>query len=76
MVPGICIGLQEVADLNPMTYHLVLDIYSRAKNANWENVYFLQATINLFIGYEPPANTTPNLNEQPDRDMSHADAGE
>ncbi|KAG8000133.1 Myoferlin, partial [Nibea albiflora] len=33
-----------------------------------------QATINLLIGYEPPANTTPNLNE-PDGDMSHVDAG-
>ncbi|XP_058507903.1 myoferlin [Solea solea] len=28
------------------------------------------ANINLLIGYEPPANTTPNLNEQPDGDMS------
>lgn len=33
------------------------------------------ATINLLIGYEPPPNATPNLNDQPDADMSHADAG-
>lgn len=57
------------------TYHLVLDIYSRAENANWENINFFQATINLLIGYEPPPNTTPNLNDQPDGDVSHADAG-
>ncbi|XP_060895814.1 myoferlin [Labrus mixtus] len=33
------------------------------------------AAINLLIGYEPPANTVPNLNDQPDGDMSHMDAG-
>ncbi|XP_036979815.1 myoferlin [Acanthopagrus latus] len=33
------------------------------------------ATINLIIGYEPPANATPNLNDQPDGDMSYADTG-
>uniref|UniRef100_UPI0037E7FE4C myoferlin isoform X2 n=1 Tax=Semicossyphus pulcher TaxID=241346 RepID=UPI0037E7FE4C len=33
------------------------------------------ATINLLIGYEPPANATPNPNEQPDGDVSHVDAG-
>ncbi|XP_070833559.1 myoferlin isoform X2 [Chaetodon trifascialis] len=33
------------------------------------------ATINLLIGYEPPPSATPNLNDQPDADMSHADAG-
>uniref|UniRef100_A0AAQ6IAP5 Myoferlin like n=1 Tax=Anabas testudineus TaxID=64144 RepID=A0AAQ6IAP5_ANATE len=34
------------------------------------------ATINLHIGYEPPANTTPNLNDQPGTDVSHVDAGD
>ncbi|XP_020486571.2 myoferlin [Labrus bergylta] len=33
------------------------------------------AAINLLIGYEPPANAVPNLNDQPDGDMSHVDAG-
>ncbi|KAM9345045.1 myoferlin [Symphorus nematophorus] len=33
------------------------------------------ATINLLIGYEPPASATPNLNDQPDGDMTHVDAG-
>ncbi|XP_022619550.1 myoferlin isoform X1 [Seriola dumerili] len=33
------------------------------------------ASINLLIGYDPPASATPNLNEQPDRDISHVDAG-
>ncbi|XP_076599313.1 myoferlin isoform X2 [Chaetodon auriga] len=33
------------------------------------------ATINLLIGYEPPPSATPNLNDQPDADMSHAVAG-
>ncbi|XP_041803959.1 myoferlin [Chelmon rostratus] len=33
------------------------------------------ATINLLIGYEPPPSATPNLNDQPDGDTSHADAG-
>ncbi|XP_069548793.1 myoferlin [Brachyistius frenatus] len=33
------------------------------------------ATINLLIGYEPPPNTTPNQNDQPDEDMSHVNAG-
>ncbi|XP_071371948.1 myoferlin isoform X1 [Centroberyx affinis] len=32
------------------------------------------ANINLLIGYEPPASSTPNLNE-PDGVMSHGDAG-
>lgn len=36
---------------------------------------FFQATINLLIGYEPPPSATPNLNDQPDGDTSHADAG-
>ncbi|XP_068577997.1 myoferlin [Cebidichthys violaceus] len=34
------------------------------------------ATINLLIGYEPPADTTVNLKEQPDGDTSHVDAGD
>ncbi|TMS04767.1 Myoferlin [Larimichthys crocea] len=38
-----------------------------------EKQHAVGATINLLIGYEPPANTTPNLNE-PDGDMSHVDA--
>ncbi|CAB1341784.1 unnamed protein product, partial [Coregonus sp. 'balchen'] len=33
------------------------------------------ATINLMIGYEPPANTTPNLNNQTDEDQSYGDTG-
>ncbi|XP_042289274.1 myoferlin isoform X1 [Thunnus maccoyii] len=33
------------------------------------------ATIDLLIGYEPPASSTPNLNNQPDGDMSLMDAG-
>nr|XP_046257071.1 myoferlin [Scatophagus argus] len=33
------------------------------------------ATINLLIAYEPPANTTSNLNDQSDGDLSHVDAG-
>ncbi|XP_051271351.1 myoferlin [Dicentrarchus labrax] len=33
------------------------------------------ATINLLIGYEPPANTTPNVNDQHDGDMSNTDGG-
>ncbi|KAF1375699.1 hypothetical protein PFLUV_G00222910 [Perca fluviatilis] len=33
------------------------------------------ATINLVIGYEPPANTSSNLNDQPDGD-TNVDAGE
>ncbi|XP_026165382.1 myoferlin isoform X2 [Mastacembelus armatus] len=33
------------------------------------------AIINLLIGYEPPANTTPNLNEPYDGSTSHVDAG-
>ncbi|XP_029925926.1 myoferlin isoform X2 [Myripristis murdjan] len=32
------------------------------------------ATINLLIGYEPPASSTPNLNDEADGDMSHGDA--
>lgn len=52
-------------------YDLVSDMYRGA-----ENIYFFfQATINLLIGYEPPANATPNLNDQPDGDVSHVDAG-
>ncbi|XP_070771991.1 myoferlin isoform X2 [Enoplosus armatus] len=34
------------------------------------------ATINLLIGYEPPASTTPNLNDQPDGDIDDGDEGE
>ncbi|KAM6923228.1 myoferlin [Lycodopsis pacificus] len=34
------------------------------------------ATINLLIGYEPPADTTVNPNYQPDGDTSHVDAGD
>ncbi|XP_031733793.1 myoferlin [Anarrhichthys ocellatus] len=34
------------------------------------------ATINLVIGYEPPADTTVNPNDQPDGDTSHVDAGD
>ncbi|XP_056291609.1 myoferlin isoform X2 [Pseudoliparis swirei] len=34
------------------------------------------ATINLLIGYDPPADSTINLNEQPDGDTSHVDAGD
>ncbi|KAM9847707.1 myoferlin [Aulostomus maculatus] len=33
------------------------------------------ATINLLIGYEPPASTAPNFNDQPDGDVSHVDDG-
>ncbi|XP_059215641.1 myoferlin [Centropristis striata] len=33
------------------------------------------ATINLLIRYDPPHNATPDLNEQPDGDMSHVDGG-
>ncbi|XP_034538293.1 myoferlin [Notolabrus celidotus] len=33
------------------------------------------ATINLVIGYDPPANTTPNPNNEPDGDVSHVDGG-
>ncbi|XP_030603526.1 myoferlin isoform X1 [Archocentrus centrarchus] len=33
------------------------------------------AVINLLIGYEPPMNATPNLNEQVDGDVPHLDAG-
>lgn len=33
------------------------------------------ATINLLIGYEPPPNTTPDLNDPSDGDMSQVDAG-
>ncbi|XP_008284661.1 myoferlin isoform X2 [Stegastes partitus] len=33
------------------------------------------ATINLLIRYEPHANTTPNLNEQSEGDMSNVDTG-
>ncbi|XP_070697288.1 myoferlin [Pempheris klunzingeri] len=33
------------------------------------------ATINLLIGYEPPASATPNLNDQPDGDVAHGDGG-
>ncbi|XP_068597029.1 myoferlin [Brachionichthys hirsutus] len=33
------------------------------------------ATIDLIIGYEPPASATPNLNDQHDGDPSHVDAG-
>lgn len=40
-----------------------------------KKTYFFQATINLLIGYEPPVSTTPNLNEQPDGDLSHVDGG-
>lgn len=57
-----------------MSYHYVSDIYSIADDVNLENILF-QATINLLVGYETPANTTPNLNEQPDADVSHMDAG-
>lgn len=35
-----------------------------------------QATINLLIGYEPPANATSTLNDPPDVDTSQVDAGE
>lgn len=43
---------------------------------SWKHLlFFFQATINLLIGYEPPANATPNLNDQPDGDVSHVDAG-
>lgn len=35
-----------------------------------------QATINLLIGYEPPANATSTLNDPPDADTSQVDAGE
>ncbi|KAM4607196.1 myoferlin isoform 2-T2 [Polymixia lowei] len=34
------------------------------------------ATINLLIGYEPPANSTASLNDQPDGDMSYGDAAD
>ena len=40
-----------------------------------EKTYFFQATINLIIGYEPPASSTPNLNNQPNGDMTQVDAG-
>ncbi|XP_040905251.1 myoferlin [Toxotes jaculatrix] len=33
------------------------------------------ATVNLLIGYEPPTNPTPNLNEQPEGDTPHVDGG-
>eukprot|EP00063_Salmo_salar_P073663 XP_014048498.1 PREDICTED: myoferlin-like [Salmo salar] len=33
------------------------------------------ATIHLMIGYEPPANTTPNPNNQTDEDQSYGDTG-
>ncbi|XP_010792529.1 myoferlin [Notothenia coriiceps] len=33
------------------------------------------ATINLLIGYEPPANAMPNLNDRPDVDTSQVDGG-
>ncbi|XP_042357528.1 myoferlin [Plectropomus leopardus] len=33
------------------------------------------STINLLIGYEPPASATPNLNDQPHGDTSHVDVG-
>lgn len=69
MTPGICIVLQEVAEFVWYSYR-----YSIADHANLENILF-QATINLHIGYEPPANTTPNLNDQPGTDVSHVDAG-
>lgn len=35
----------------------------------------MQATIDLVIGYEPPANAPPNPNEQKDADLSAGDAG-
>uniref|UniRef100_A0A7N6BMJ5 C2 domain-containing protein n=1 Tax=Anabas testudineus TaxID=64144 RepID=A0A7N6BMJ5_ANATE len=63
MTPGICIVLQEVAEFVWYSYR-----YSIADHANLENILF-QATINLHIGYEPPANTTPNLNDQPGTDV-------
>ncbi|CDQ96380.1 unnamed protein product [Oncorhynchus mykiss] len=33
------------------------------------------ATINLIIGYEPPASTAPNPNNQTDEDQSYGDTG-
>ncbi|XP_033469329.2 myoferlin isoform X1 [Epinephelus lanceolatus] len=33
------------------------------------------AAINLLIGYEPPASSTPDLNDQPDGDTAHVDGG-
>lgn len=35
-----------------------------------------QATINLLIRYEPPANATSTLTDPPDADTCHVDAGE
>ncbi|XP_056148135.1 myoferlin [Lampris incognitus] len=32
-------------------------------------------TVNLVIGYEPPANSTPNVKDQPDGDTSYGDVG-
>ena len=37
--------------------------------------FVLQATINLMIGYEPPASITPISNDQPGVDLSHGDPG-
>lgn len=55
-------------------YDLVSDMYRGDENTFFHK-FFFQATINLLIGYEPPANATPNLNDQPDGDMSQVDAG-
>jgi len=37
--------------------------------------YLFQTNINLLIGYEPPANTTSNPNDQANGDMLHVDGG-
>lgn len=52
-------------------------MYSRDDNTNWKKniLFFIQATINLIIGYEPPVSNTPNPNDQLDGDMAHVDDG-
>lgn len=39
------------------------------------DIFCLQATINLLVGYESPANSSPNPNDQANVDTSLVEAG-
>uniref|UniRef100_A0A3Q1AL54 Myoferlin like n=1 Tax=Amphiprion ocellaris TaxID=80972 RepID=A0A3Q1AL54_AMPOC len=61
------ISLRDLASGN------VKSLPSKNVPLNSEKQQYIGANINLLIGYEPPANITPNLNEQFDGDMSNID---
>lgn len=56
-----------------------LKLLHNTAQINWDLSLFLcfllQATINLVVGYDSPANTSPNLNDQSNADTSHVEAG-